>query len=1410
MSSDSVTYRLEEVFSSFYKIETIKKINYEQYIPKNQDERWSIQMELEIRKQDPQNLVALLSKELWRFSMNDEPIPPLPQLELNINSNSTDSSIGSVKDDPNGSDSSPIKPEKSGEFNADYSKPNLPPYYALFLKALKKSIYIKLALNSNSSLIQFGNACISLKDVDKSRNPFFQIEPHLFSNGDLAVSTCIKDLKFSLLKEDQINSVFFRNHAVYMAPSGIRAYVKISNKQTCLVPPPKNADILLNTLCFSHGFQFKDRKNVKWISVIPHLGHLNGQTPTVASYMALPPDSRNIVWPLDLCFAQSSHNDTPIKEDISSFENFQNALDMIDDFIQLRQTSAYRTPGSSGNMGTNPMSTGGAYTEQFQHFNKKSTSSINGNLSPLGGVQSNIKNLGLLDNSAHLGTNNLNSNNQGVSPLYASIDRAIPPSTDVFGPDYSTTPNPHENNNELFNDRKAELHISPIKSDIERSMLLMDDVLDDQDVDEKELFGEDDENNDEDMVDSDIRNDSEAQDSNGSAINNDVMTNKASDGDEDLFGETSGEDGKPLGSKMTSDEITEDMFGMSDDEDSNKISDKIIKSSNNLGFVDNSAAFETPRKQALKRKYLDVPIDEMTLSNSPLYVDPGAPLPVETPRDRRKSVFAPLTFNPIIENNVDNKYKNGGKFSFSPSQREEALKFDVSMAEISSSDDEDSDSSFEAFDYPNIKPDLRSLDGNVNDSHFLHGAQDSISTGLLSGNFNNNNDLYSSKDGSNSIWRLPQTEVSQTDSPLKSVEILIPSPLEDSNQTEHFGRMLNSETLKENESSVSRGCYDSIRSSENEILNSDNASSTSEMSTTGGQRSTTNIPFLLRHMPLSSIPDIFLSQNPTITIGNGNHDIIDLLCEQIVFDNSALHDLGIPNFKYEGTMVDSTGLIIDTMRMLFTEFNQMTGTELINRFYPIKEPFIFVRKHDELVKIRSDVQTFSKFLNFKPPFGIKNFKFLLLASSFKNDCLSFVSTLSQTYISQEFGFCELLKLSDEGANGLIFLKDFERTKLLLLAAQIVSYCSTNKHSGSDANLMIIIPLENNNLTELVAKTRMFKLIRDEVRSKIPKLDLFFKIVPMGIIRNPLTSVDSYYNLCASIYNLLPSKKTKFTTIAHKLPESITFRTMKSNHGSPIIHYDVYIHLAYSRSVDKKWVFAALSDSDGKENMIKSWYVGNSNSAFDDSCNEIWSMALSLASHQYGKICLILTRLSGILPDDELMNWRRLSGRNVHLAVVCVDDSTKISFFDQDRMYPSYRPIFRNESLSKPFNSKYIDDYEIRNINQDVHGVIFEYPFPLANSQHRCAIKSGALVRFKGNSGNSTWEKFEVNLLNCPHSDSTKLLETILEEFRNLAALNIWFGINNGEDTHIPWHVLAVKKMMNSIVHTQIDISEDEK
>ncbi|CCF59870.1 hypothetical protein KAFR_0I00890 [Kazachstania africana CBS 2517] len=1370
MDTDVTVFRMEELSSSFYKIENITKINYRQYIPKHNEDQWSIQMELLLRKQDRKTLVALLSRELWVFSTNDNQLPELPPMTNEL-----------------------VVPEKEGEFTSDYSKPNLPPHYALFLKALRRAIYINLAFESNSQVVQFGNACISLKQSTSDSNYLLQLEPHLFSDGDLAVTVCTKNVGLIPLREENLNEAFFRSHALYLAPSGIRIDYRPTNGQYCLSPAPLNAELLLKTLKHSHGVNFLEQTNLKWITVVPHLAHLNGYTPSISSYIASTTDTKRIVWPLALCFAQPATKITdPLKDDALSFQTFRDALDIVDDFIQLRQSSAYRTPGSITNLGTNPMSSGGGYTEQFQQ-------SYKGPFSGSGHPSINAS------PSIHSASNHINTD---ISPNGLGIDKTVLP-TDTFSNELFSSPSMSRvsgrkkitvsNNskishgNELFNGRSIDdtntVDISPLKSEID-SFIMMEPPIEppiENISDDKDLFGEDDED----------------EDLNNTATGTNPATNLNSyniDGDEDLFGERN-ETPASVPKEVTkggSDEITEDMFGMSEDDE------ETGRHSSTPAMYYMNPNTDLTKSSVKKRKYLDIPIDEMTLSNSPLYQDPGAPLPIETPRDKRKSVFAPLTFNPIIENNVDNKYKNGGKFSFSPAIKEEALNFDVMQGELSSSEDEESESSFDADQYNNMNQELKSMEDSVHDTNFLNyqpiqGVQDSVPPELLSSNFVSVNDA-STRDNTNSIWRIPQSEIVTNESPLKTAEPSLPS-LEPNLSTKLLKSEISAfadDVVREKSGSVSppsdTGLQEATKDSKYQI--SEKAMS---------QYSSNSLPFLLRHMPISSIPDVFLEQNVTLKISKTNQDIVNLLCEQVVFDSGILADLSIPRNLYESTTVDEKGVVATAMHNLFSYFEQMHGNQIISKFYSINHPFVFVKKNHDMIKIRADAQIFGKYLNSRPPSGIKNFKLLLLSTSNKNDCLSFISTLSQTYISQEFGFCELLKLTDEDMNGLIHLKDLNKPKLLLLAAQIVSYCSTNKNAGKDATIMILLPLDTVDHWELVSKAKSFQIVRDEVRAKIPDIELFFKVVPLKFIKDSLISIEDIYNFASSIYNILPSKSVKYTSIAHKLPEKIEFRTMQQTNGSTYVHYDAYIHLAYSRSIDKQWVFAALSDSEGKENLIRSWYVGTSKTLFDEACNQLWSLSLSLAGKKYGKICLILTRLNGILPDDELINWRRLSGRNVHLAVVCVDDNTKISFFDQDKFYPTFKPIFKDEKLSQSLKYLRLNDYEIRDIDQDVHGVIFQNPFPLANSQHRCAIKSGALIKFKRTDGNALLDKLEVNLLNCPHSNCKKLLEVILEEFRNLAGLNTWFGVSNGENAHIPWHVLAVKKMMRTMVHTKVEI-----
>ncbi|EDO17671.1 hypothetical protein Kpol_1004p46 [Vanderwaltozyma polyspora DSM 70294] len=1368
---ENCTYNLENVLLSFYKIANVQKINYNQYNSKKNDEQWAIHTELLLRKKNPSSLVASLSKELWCFSLNDDQIPDIPK---NNNSNEI------------------IHPDKSGNFNSNYSKPNLPPHYAIFLKALRRMIYINLTKSSINKLYPFGNGSIFMDS--KNSTCIFQVEPHLFENGDLTISLSLKNLNIVQLNLNNLDDSFLKNNAIYLLPLGTRAYLPSSNISACIAQPPENSDALLNTLLISHGIDLISKKNLQWVKLIPHLGHFNGHIPRISSYIDTPKDSRSVIWPIDLIFVQPAlqvdkKKPSSPKRDIDDLNfNLDDALDIVDNFIQLRQSSAYRTPGSSGILtGTNPLSSGGAYTDQFQNFQRNMAISSNGS------TQSYKQKITPSDSNINYTMEKRNANSVeqfGMSELITSdLDHLNDKRN--YNPDLLGSPLKSESNRRILN-FDNQIRSTERTPNLSKESSQLENESNNSAAD-KELFGEEEEEQ-EVVAGAEEEEDGEE------------VEEEEEEEEEDLFGESNNSsEEKSRNKRESSDEITEDMFGLSDDEDATK-SNTNLSDQNFFRHSENENIINVAKPNN-KRKYLDIPLDEITLSNTPLYTDPGAPLPVETPRDRRKSVFAPLNFNPIIEHTVDNKYKNGGKFSFSPSHNEEALNFDISKNGLSTSEDDDSDFS-DDLEGLEVKPIERGTDNNGTDSQFLE--QNSLQVlseplppsllrgELLSGNDNNNIDVM--KENLNSIWKINQNGMNTNDSPIRAIEASYgPMDVDSKSSSDIFPKM---PITRDQPLSANR----SPDLAHVDIIETNFEPKGTELQPANFEFSSnplSSLPFLLRHMPLSTIPEVFLSSTPSLTISDDNQRVLNLLSEQLVYDFDTLQGLNIPSRSYKGITSCTNGLITNVISNLFPNFDRINGSDIISQFYPMREPYVYVKKHHDIIKIRADSQPFSKYLNLKPSKGIKNFRFLLITTSSKENCSTFVSTLCQTYIGYEFGFCELLKLNNEDTQGMIYLQDYEDNKLLLLAAQIVSYCSTNKSSGKEVPLLLVLPLKTNRLSDLVEMTSKFEIINNEVKSKIPNAQIFFKAILMDFINNPLVSIDEYFNQCVSIYNILPQKSIKFASIAPKHPEKIKFRTLQSSGGPSVIHYDSYIHLAYSRSLDKQWVFAAFSDSNGNDNLTRAWYVGSSKNKFDETCNEIWYIALKLASKKYGKICLILTRLNSVLPDDELMNWRRLSGRNVHLAVVCVDDTEKISFYDQDENYPSFKKFFKNENYTNALQKEDLEEYEIRDIDYEVHGIIFKSPFPLSNSQHRCAIKSGALMKFHEAAGEALWDKFEVNLLNCPHSDSTQLLKTILEEYRNLAALSTWFGVSNGDSAQIPWHVLAVKKMMKCLVHLQV-------
>ncbi|AMD21626.1 HFL230Wp [Eremothecium sinecaudum] len=1344
-------FRLEDIVTSYYRVESIKRINYQQFVPRTQDDQWTIQSELILRKKNNKVLVALFSRELWCFSINDDDLPS-PFVE--------------------GSNEVPHS-EKKGSFTPDFSKPNLPTPYAIFLKALRRMIHINMCLSSDNKLIPFGNTCIFEQGNKTSK--VFHFDSHLFENGDLTVSFCTKDMNNERLTMDSFNSPTLAQKAVYLAPSGIRAYLPSTDINKCLTSQPKNGNALLMILLVSHGIDLTKKSDIKWIKLVPNLNHLNGYTPTISRYSEECQNTKTVIWPMDLCYFQSPIDivSYSTKKD-SIVNNLQECFDMVDDFMQLKLTSAYRIPGTSANAntatGNNPTSTGGGFTDQMHSFNKYACNSA-GNIS-----QSTTK-------MKLTPTNKLQDAMRSGTSL----------STDSFGNGFITTPNINKNTGSAMDEMIGCPSSAKSHGD---------------GPNEGKIY-----NGQEKQGSSELKREESTNTIQGSADYDPMSFEEDLFGDDDerdLFGDDSGSDQKK-GQK----EINDNMFEMVD----------IESDSDNMIYPDRSAAEYNIQQTPLKRKYLDIPLDEITLPSTPLYMDPGAPLPVETPKDRRKSVFAPLNFNPIIESNVDNKYKNGGKFSFDPNEIDEPLKFEVSTTNFSSSEDDDSDFSGEQFGelHPSQLQSTRKLESSLPVSSYdMHPRpmneyippENAKDEGL---------DVYQNSEGIDidklpsresqldQIWKSPAISHEESPGRTELSTMLKPTSLEDCVNIEPEQHNFNATSANyfESTSTVSGEeklslrvtPFEEKRDSQEEPA--ETAGGEYSLITKGSRETSNNLPFLLRHMPLFLIPDVFLSHNPSLKINSTLPDLLGILCDQLVFDHDLLGNFGINHPLFKHVRLSKDGVIRKTLSSLFTKFEKIHGNEIIDEMFYMKPPSVYVKKHGELIKVKSDTESFLKYLPLKPSKGMKNFRAFFLTTSLLNFHVSFINELAQLYSGQEFGFCELVKLANDENNGIVVLNNFNRESLLLLSAQIVSYCSTNMTNVRNVPLMLFLPVISASLEDTITMISKFQFIKNEVKSRLPDVEILLKLIPNETIRDPLVSIDQYYELCCSIYNLLPPKKVKFTSIADDLPDNVVFRTSSVNQ-SQIIHYDSYIHLAYTRSIDREWLCAAWSDSKGTENIVKAWHLGNSKSRFEEACNEIWKITVGLASTKYGRICLILTRMDSVLPDDELMHWRRLSitTRNLHLAVVCVGHNTKVSLYDEDINYPSFKQLYKDKSNANKVDPDALDDYVIVNIDEEIHGIIFKSPLQLANSQHRCSIKSGALLKFKPSAGNSTLDKFEVNLLNCQHSDSTALLKTILQQFRDLACLNSWFCISKKNDNYMPWHVVAVNKVMNFIVHVK--------
>lgn len=637
--------------------------------------------------------------------------------------------------------------------------------------------------------------------------------------------------------------------------------------------------------------------------------------------------------------------------------------------------------------------------------------------------------------------------------------------------------------------------------------------------------------------------------------------------------------------------------------------------------------------------------------------------------------------------------------------------------------------------------------------------------------------------------------------------------------------------------------------------------------------------------------------------------------------------------------------------------------------------------NSNILNLNSTGLRFWKYLRLSPIFGQKNFQVILITDSdpqgghFNYDA-EFLNALSQNYRECNFGRISLvnLKSSDMSSDlerikdGILFFDKGDATlfyddiykqinrKLVSLVKMIKLDImnKTNQFEFDQPLLLTFVDFDKhvNSVLQISKLIRNLKMYLGQ--HQLPLVEVFPSIIPLSFLfrqvgskkRLRYLSNHKLTTLSMNLYNQCPNKpqivdanayppKTLFTHIAPDPATGLHFKLNPNSNSQFGTNDDIFLHFAYKRSIDKKWFSASWSDPLGITTHIKTWYCAreakNSLADLNEVSDEAWEISMNMFKCLHKELIqrtprlgakkfLVLTRVGGMIPDEELVQWKRVSvkQKDVSLIVLAVgnspvllqkdhhicehlsnvsdagecnnmgtsefmDDTSSTSHAIPDRnsgqsnveffkAFPAYPPAASPQNAAysamgaspstnagASFNSpqqfianasNFLSPQDsaatggnlppnsleksnelnlvLVDLTDAVSAIISSTPLPPRSAPTAMGMKAGYLVKeFKNFKGYTSFFSYEVSLLSCSnHWDLDALMRMLLLQYKSLITLNgillthdsyvtqqaenedevlsVDTNINSTAVSLIPWHVFAINKTIDYLVHIEVE------
>lgn len=538
------------------------------------------------------------------------------------------------------------------------------------------------------------------------------------------------------------------------------------------------------------------------------------------------------------------------------------------------------------------------------------------------------------------------------------------------------------------------------------------------------------------------------------------------------------------------------------------------------------------------------------------------------------------------------------------------------------------------------------------------------------------------------------------------------------------------------------------------------------------------------------------------------------------------------------------------------------GTEQLkpSNPYQIPSPHFEVRRYESRLSVLPTAISFWESLGLGPSLGGKDVNAICIypeVPGLADSADVFLDRMQSVYESLKLGSFNRMDASAGLPGGLLSYQIGSRNETFqgpatILGSAGAKLCDTLLNLGlKETNVAVFIVYCQDVHGAAIESCYAFHQLSEmykkaQAHGGRPENDMALQLIPMDFLASPASlpmplpadftrlAIETY-DRCTLFRGASPSPAIVLEQTFPRMPE---FKLTTTPSSSPM-HENSCLHIAYSQSIDERWITAAWTDNRGSQYMTASYCLGRKGkpiaTPFADVAREMWETTRGIISTRKVHWRIMIAKC-GVLEQNEMDMWASLvqdeTRHSTSLTLVAVDTDPSLQLLPPSVRIPSTAsavfyttpvstpqpsvvspeqsgnpptPSLRFATTSAPSpggggandNGESDADATLVDVTDHTWGAMLAHR--LSNSavltDFNPAIASGYLVKRSGPRPEDPLSVLEVNIVQSDGNPRAYegMMRELLTHYRGLGTLARARGIVDKDVDIRPWHIAAAEK-----------------